>query len=56
MHKIGELKNLGETCKTYNLEKIEIALADNERSLSKRQQLFYSCPHFRKLYFKTLTV
>ena len=53
MHKIGELKNVGKTCKTCNLEKIEIALADKERSLIKRQELFYLCPHFRKLYFIT---
>ena len=53
MHKIGELKNVGKTCKTCSLEKIEIAIANKERSLNKRQELFYSCPLFRKLYFKT---
>ena len=53
MHKSGELKNIGKTCKTCNLEKIEIGLANKERSLNKRQEIFYSCPHFRKLYFKT---
>ena len=46
-------KNVGKTCKTCNLAIIEIALADNERSLNKRQKLFLSCPHFKKLNFKT---
>ena len=52
MHKIGEIKNVGKTCKTCNLEKNEIALADKERNLNKRHELFYTCPHFRKLFFK----
>ena len=34
-------------------EKKEIALADKERSLNKRQDLFYACPNFRKSHFKT---
>ena len=51
MHKIGEIKNVGKTCKTCNLEKNEIALADKERNLNKRHELFYTCPHFRKLFF-----
>ena len=53
MHKIAELKNVGKICKTCNLEKIEIALADKEQKLYKKQELFHTCPHFRKLYFKT---
>ena len=53
MHKIGELKNISNICKTCNLEKIEIALAEKNRNLNKRQELFYTCPHFRKLYFNT---
>ena len=53
MHKIGEIKNVGKKCKTCNLEKIEITLADKKRCLNKRQELFYLCSHFRKLYFKT---
>ena len=40
LHKIGELKNIGKTCKTCNLKKIEITLANKERSLDKRQELF----------------
>ena len=52
MHKIGELKNVGKICKTCNLEKIEIALADKEQNLNKRQELFYLCLQFRTLYFK----
>ena len=53
MHKNRELKNVDKTCKTCNLEKIEITLADKGRSLNKRQELFHTCPHFRKIYFKT---
>ena len=53
MHKIGELKNICKVCRTCNLEKIEIALANKTHNLNKRHELFYSCPHFRKLYFKT---
>ena len=53
MHKIREMKNIGKICKTCNLEKIEIALANKKRILNKRQELFYTCPHFRKFYFKT---
>ena len=52
MHEVGELKNGSKTGKTCNLEKIEISLANRERRLNKRQELFYSCPHIRKLYFK----
>ena len=52
MHRIREFKNVGKTCETCNLEKIEIALAD-EQNLNKRPELFYTCPYFRKLYFKT---
>ena len=37
MHEIGKLKNVGKTCKTCNLEKIEITLANKERILNKRQ-------------------
>ena len=32
MHKIEELQNLSKICKTCNLVKIEIALADKKRS------------------------
>ena len=53
MHKFGELKNICKICRTCNLEKIEIALANKTHNLNKRHELFYSCPHFRKLYFKT---
>ena len=50
MHKIGELKNVGKICKTCNLEKIKIALADKKLNLDKRQELFfYTCPHFKKI-------
>ena len=52
MHKIGELKKVGKICKTCTMEKIEITLAD-KKSLNKKQELFYTCPRFRKLYFKT---
>ena len=34
-------------------EKKEIALADKERNLNKRKELFYMCSHLRKLFFKT---
>ena len=53
MHKITELKYVGKACKTCNLEKTEMTLADKERSLNKIQELFYTYPHFRKLYLKT---
>ena len=53
MHKIGELSNINRICKTCNLEKMEIALANKKRNLNKRQELFFTCPHFRKFYFKT---
>ena len=48
MHKIGEVLNINKICKTCNLEKMEIALANKERKLNKRQELFFTCPHFRK--------
>ena len=44
---------VGKMCKTCNLEKIEIALADIKQSLNKRQKLFLHVSDFRKLYFKT---
>ena len=44
MNEIGELKNEVKTFETCNLEKIEIVLADKE--------IFYTCPHLKKIYFK----
>ena len=52
MHNIRELNNIDNICKTCNLEKIEIVLADKKRNLNKRQELFYTWPHYRQLYSK----
>ena len=56
MHKITELKNVGKACKTCNLEKIELTLADEERSLIKIQELLYIYPLFTKLYLNNLII
>ena len=53
LHKIGETISISKICKTCNLEKMETALENKQRNLSKRQELFFNWPHFRKLYFKT---
>ena len=48
MHKIGEVMNISKLCKTCNLEKKEIALANEERNLNKRQDFFH-LPAFQKI-------
>ena len=53
MHKIGEIMNKTKICKTYNLEKMEIALENKDLNLNKRQAFCFTCPHFKKVYFKT---
>ena len=53
IHHIGKAKNPQSICSTCILEKVAIAKADRRDNLNKRYELFYSCPHFRKLHFKT---
>ena len=53
MDKIGDVLNIRKICKTCNLEKMKITLANKERNLNKRQEHFFTCPHFRIIYFKT---
>ena len=45
--------DIGKIGKTYNLKKIEVPSAELKKNLNKRKELFYICPHFRKLYIKT---
>ena len=53
LHRIGEVNNIRKICSTCNLEKMEIAIANNKLILNKRNELISSCPHLRNLYFKT---
>ena len=53
LHHIGEVSNIRKICSTCNLEKVEIAIANNKLILNKRNELISSCPHLRNLYFKT---
>ena len=53
LHHIGEVNNIRKICSTCNLEKLEIAIANNKLNLNKRNELTSSCPHLRNLYFKT---
>ena len=42
MHKIGKVMNISKICKTCNLEKMEILLANKERNLNKDKNFFSS--------------
>ena len=53
VHRIGKAKNPHSICSTCILEKIAIAKADRRDNLNKLHELFYSCPHFKRLHFKT---
>ena len=53
LHHIGHIRKPQRICRTCSYEKMEIANADGETSLNKRNELICSCIHFKKLYFKT---
>ena len=53
LHQIGNITNPQRICMTCTYEKMEIAGASGRSSLNKRNELVCSCPHFKKLYFKT---
>ena len=44
-------KRISRTCYTCNLERMEISLADQKKTLNKRSELISKCKHFNLLYF-----
>ena len=50
---IGKAKNPQSILSTCILEKVAISKADRRDNLNKLYKLFYSCPYFKKLHFKT---
>ena len=51
VHSIPTPRGPQRICSTCNLERMEIAAADQRRSLNKRSELTGKCVHFRSLYF-----
>ena len=51
LHQAKATTNSKSGCSLCNLERIEIALAERDKSLNKRNELQAKCPHFRGRYF-----
>ena len=51
VHSIPTPRGPQRICSTCNLERMEIAAADQRRSLNKRSELTGKCVHFRSSYF-----
>ena len=51
LHQVPKPKGPQRICSICNLERMEIAMANRERSLNKRSELTGKCVHFRSFYF-----